>query len=81
MSQDSPPGCRLGPYSYLSTVLQRFVSGEGIIILIPHYDQNIMALTQPYRDLRPRLNARPGPRDAAARTQGLREAPQSSHHR
>ena len=32
MSQDSPSGRRLGPYSSLSTFLQRFVSGEDIVI-------------------------------------------------
>jgi hypothetical protein len=31
MNQDPPPGRRLGPYAYLSIVLQCFISGEGIV--------------------------------------------------
>jgi hypothetical protein len=37
MSQDSPPGRRLGPYSYLSTFLQRIVSGEDIGLMKPFF--------------------------------------------
>jgi hypothetical protein len=33
MSQNSQPGCRLGPYSYRSTLLRLFVIGAGIVLI------------------------------------------------